>query len=217
MFSEMHELKKIDDEVFLDRDGRTFETLVNYLRNDRKVFPEFTDKNQENHFFKELHFWGIDSHNRAWQEQYLKKLDKSVRLDPKEHSFESPQEVQMEPARRSPTVVKSKRPLYMAYDDLEDSRASRGDEPSYMNRANSAGIGSDDDDQPGAALKAVKEKWTELGPLKLEDIIANSSEPIDQGLQFGQSRFNKYIIGQIGADGRVQGVGKEINHIIYEG
>lgn len=45
MFSDMHELKKVDEEVFLDRDGRTFETLVNYLRNDRKVFPEFTEKN----------------------------------------------------------------------------------------------------------------------------------------------------------------------------
>lgn len=64
-----------------------------------------------------------------------------------------------------------------------------------MNNQNSQLIGSDDDDQPGAALKAVKEKWTELGPLKLEDIIANSSEMIDQGLQFGQSRFNKFIIG----------------------
>jgi len=78
MFSDMHELKKIDDEVFLDRDGKTFETLVNYLRNDRKVFPEFEDKNRENYFFKELHFWGIDSHNREWQEQYLKRLDKSA-------------------------------------------------------------------------------------------------------------------------------------------
>lgn len=66
MFSDMHELKKIDGEVFLDRDGKTFETLVNYLRNERRVFPEFVDKNMENHFFKELHWWGIDSHNRAW-------------------------------------------------------------------------------------------------------------------------------------------------------
>jgi len=45
MFSDMHELKQINDEVFLDRDGKTFETLVNYLRNERKVFPEFGDKN----------------------------------------------------------------------------------------------------------------------------------------------------------------------------
>ena len=86
-----------------------------------------------------------------------------------------------------------------------------------MHMPMAGGIGSDEDDQPGAALKAVKEKWSELGPLKLEDIIANSGEPIDQSLQVGQSRCNKYIIGQIGMDGRVQGVGKEINHIIYEG
>ena len=37
MFSDMHQLKEIDGEIFLDRDGKTFETLVNYLRNDRKV------------------------------------------------------------------------------------------------------------------------------------------------------------------------------------
>jgi hypothetical protein len=29
------------------------------------------------------------------------------------------------------------------------------------------------------ALKAAKEKWNELGPLRLEDIVKNSVEPID--------------------------------------
>ena len=64
--------------VFLDRDGRTFNDVINYLRNDRKVYPEFADKNQEHHFIKELHHWGIDSHQRKWQEQVLRPLDKSV-------------------------------------------------------------------------------------------------------------------------------------------
>ena len=36
-----------------------------------------------------------------------------------------------------------------------------------------------EEENPGIALRAVKEKWTELGPLKLEDIIANSTEAID--------------------------------------
>lgn len=116
------------------------------------------------------------------------------------HSFESPRSTPPERDTASPTALKSRKPLYMQYEDTDGSRV---DEPSYMQQNNYAGIVSDDDEQPGAALKAVKEKWTELGPLKLEDIIANSSEPIDQGLQFGQSRFNKYIIGQIGHDGRV--------------
>ena len=61
MFNGCHELKKIDDEVFLDRDGKTFLNVVNYLRNDREVFPEFSDKNDELHFFKELDFWKIDT------------------------------------------------------------------------------------------------------------------------------------------------------------
>ena len=78
MFSDMHGLKTIDNEVFLDRDGRTFNDVINYLRNDRKVYPEFVDKNQEHHFIKELHYWGIDSHQRKWQEQVLRPLDKSV-------------------------------------------------------------------------------------------------------------------------------------------
>ena len=72
-------------------------------------------------------------------------------------------------------------------------------------------------DSHGVALKAAKDKWNELGPLKLEEIVANSGEPIDQTLTFGQSQHNKYIIGQLGANGKVSGVGKEINHIIYEG
>ena len=59
MFNGLHELKKIDNEVFLDRDGRTFQHLVNYLRNKREVLPEFMDKNDEIHFYKELDFWKV--------------------------------------------------------------------------------------------------------------------------------------------------------------
>ena len=35
------------------------------------------------------------------------------------------------------------------------------------------------DDSHGVALKAAKDKWNELGPLRLEDIMRNSGEPID--------------------------------------
>ena len=51
------------------------------------------------------------------------------------------------------------------------------------------------EDSHGVALKAAKDKWNELGPLRLEDIMRNSKEPIDQSRQFGQSHFNKYILG----------------------
>jgi len=71
----MHELKKVGEEIFLDRDGSTFQSLINYLRNERKVFPDFQDKQSENSFYKELHYWGIDREHRKWQEEYLLKLD----------------------------------------------------------------------------------------------------------------------------------------------
>jgi hypothetical protein len=35
-------------------------------------------------------------------------------------------------------------------------------------------MSNDDEEEPGTALSIVKEKWTELGPLKLEEIVANS-------------------------------------------
>ena len=79
LFSEMHELKRVDDEVFLDRDGSTFETLVNYLRNERKIFPEFTEKNAENMFFKELQYWGIEQ----GLDSHLKGLSLPEKIEPK--------------------------------------------------------------------------------------------------------------------------------------
>jgi len=83
LFNQMHMLKYTDDkEVFLDRDGRTFETLLNYLRNDRKIFPDFKERQDENMFFKELHFWKIDQEHRAWQEQYLGTLNGSAPATP---------------------------------------------------------------------------------------------------------------------------------------
>jgi hypothetical protein len=66
LFSDMHELKIIDNEVFLDRDGRTFESLINYLRTDRRVFPKFDDPERENLFYKELNYWGIDREHKGW-------------------------------------------------------------------------------------------------------------------------------------------------------
>lgn len=76
MFSGMHECKRINDEVFLDRDGKTFLNLVNYLRNNMTVFPEFMDKNDEIHFFEELAHWGIPVKPGVHIPQ-MKKYDRS--------------------------------------------------------------------------------------------------------------------------------------------
>jgi hypothetical protein len=60
------------------------------------------------------------------------------------HSFDSPKEYpqEPEPMEKTPHVVKSKKPLYMA-NDFEDSRQY---EPSYNHQNSSGLIGSDDDD-----------------------------------------------------------------------
>jgi len=57
-----------------------------------------------------------------------------------------------------------------------------------------SGVSGGEDSQ-GVALKAAKDKWNELGPLRLDDIVANSEVPIDQSMKFGQSKYNKFIIG----------------------
>lgn len=56
-FSGAAEIKKINEEYFLDRDGQTFLHVINYLRNNRDVLPEFHDRNDEIHFFEECKFW----------------------------------------------------------------------------------------------------------------------------------------------------------------
>ena len=57
------EPKKINDEVFIDRDGRAFLNMVNYLRNRMTVLPDFEDRNEEINFEEELSHWGIPYRN----------------------------------------------------------------------------------------------------------------------------------------------------------
>ena len=59
MFSGLHALKKVDEEVFIDRDGTTFECLLNYLRNYRRIWPDFKTEHEEILFQEELRYWGI--------------------------------------------------------------------------------------------------------------------------------------------------------------
>ena len=46
MFNGLHELKKVDNEVFLDRDGQTFLYLINYLRNNYNSKSNITRNKQ---------------------------------------------------------------------------------------------------------------------------------------------------------------------------
>lgn len=205
LFSEMHELKKVDDEVFLDRDGVTFELLVNYLRNDRKVFPEFTDKNAQNMFFKELQHWDIEQGKH--------------RPLPIPDKFEAKPQQQVPNQRASLVFDRDLKYLDAPEDSI--SLANKDDPPYRHTTKKPWTTPLDDsmfaDESDGVALKAVKDKWCRLGPLNLEDIIANSTIPVQSDLPFGRSRYDSHIEGQVNSKGRVTGVGKEINNIIYEG
>ena len=59
-FSGYHQHTKLNDHIFIDRDGPTFEHLINYLRHKRSYVPTFQNKNEEELFYAELSFWGID-------------------------------------------------------------------------------------------------------------------------------------------------------------
>lgn len=203
MFNGLNELKKIEGEVFLDRDGKTFLNLVNYLRNDRTVFPEFMDRNDEIHFFKECDYWKIPIKEGT-------KYPQSARSQHCCHhncTYGSPGQGTTATEMRQTVQVRTSTNM-----NAMTKPASLLNEQEGLTDTSMAA-----EDSQGVALKAAKDKWNELGPLRLDDIVANSQIPIDQTLSFGQSKYNKYIIGQLGGNGKVTGVGKEINHIIYEG
>ena len=70
MFSGRHILPKINDRIFIDRDGKTFLLLLSYLRNDK--LPNFEDEKTKENFFEELDYWQIPYY------EINKMSDKSV-------------------------------------------------------------------------------------------------------------------------------------------
>jgi|TARA_B110001450_G_C17202834_1_gene312128 hypothetical protein len=61
MFLGVHEMRKSNDGfIFLDRDGKTFLNVINYLRNDRKNFPAFETKLEQDLFIQELNYWKLN-------------------------------------------------------------------------------------------------------------------------------------------------------------
>lgn len=60
-FEDISAKQKLGDgsQVFLDRDGPAFQSLLNYLRNGRGEMPVFDSTRDQHMFFKELSFWGF--------------------------------------------------------------------------------------------------------------------------------------------------------------
>lgn len=83
MFSGRHDVPKNEKgNVFLDRDGETFLTLVNYLRNYRRALPKLDSIKQETLFLKELEFWRMDEDHQKYKNylnyKYSQKENKAT-------------------------------------------------------------------------------------------------------------------------------------------
>ena len=59
MFSGKHELKAADGVVFLDRNPRIFDMVLDYLRHDGDYFPKDVDDETKNLFIMEINHWGV--------------------------------------------------------------------------------------------------------------------------------------------------------------
>ena len=74
MFSGKHELKETKDKeaYFLDRDFDTFNTMINYLRNNREEYPALDSEQKSQLFEKELDFWDVRTTNIEVEERRLR-------------------------------------------------------------------------------------------------------------------------------------------------
>ena len=58
MFSGRHELKKVDDKIFVDRDPEVFNLLIQYLRNGCQRF-EIESPSLNKRLDHEIEFWDV--------------------------------------------------------------------------------------------------------------------------------------------------------------
>ena len=64
-FSGKHNLKAFNGNVFLDRDPKIFDMVLNYLRYDTNYIPKNVNEETKRLFDMEIQYWGIE------QEQYI--------------------------------------------------------------------------------------------------------------------------------------------------
>lgn len=68
-------MKQENGKIFIDRDGETFQQVVNYLRNNKADLPKFVSMKERKSFFQELEFWHIETKHvfDAPQERYQRR------------------------------------------------------------------------------------------------------------------------------------------------
>ena len=73
MFSGKHDVKKnADGAIVIDRDYEMFNTMINYLRNNRAEYPALETGLQSQAFEQELDFWDVKTTNLEIEERRLR-------------------------------------------------------------------------------------------------------------------------------------------------
>ena len=75
MFGGRHEIKKIDDQVFIDRDAVSFRYLLNQLRSDLEM-PVIVDKYEKKQLDIELDFWGFNDDKIKLESEFQNLFEK---------------------------------------------------------------------------------------------------------------------------------------------
>ena len=78
-FSGRHPIEKKNGKVYINRNPTSFEYLVDYLRNPKKL-PKLENKYQLDKLYNELEYWGLRSTHQIELEKLL-KVDPSY-IDP---------------------------------------------------------------------------------------------------------------------------------------
>ena len=80
MFSGRHELTKIDDRIFVNRDPDNFKNLIKFLRNDcKKIELESLEVKKE--FLSELEFWGLKNPRSCMEDKMIKLFSQDYQIN----------------------------------------------------------------------------------------------------------------------------------------
>ena len=60
-FNGKHDIKESKGSIFLDRDPKIFEMMLNYLRNDGNYIPKNVDAETKSLFGIEVLHWGVET------------------------------------------------------------------------------------------------------------------------------------------------------------
>lgn len=224
MFSGAHDIPvNQDGNVFLDRDGATFLSLINFLRNNRKQFPQFDCKEDETLFINELEFWGFKKDLKNYKKelaQHGERVDRPGGKKGKEAKL-----------TREKRAVKdsspSKSPEKTSYSEEEDdiSEMERTDAKPDQKKHKDFPIlpyllVEMMETLPKNASAVVQQKWKQLGSLDLAHLVKQLPQ-YTSSQNFGKSEFAENLWGLLdkGEPSLVSGIGRHIfaSGTVYEG